>query len=128
MADAFTPEYKPWSYTARVPVMLRSTQLPLPPAPAPGAADGDTDAASAKPRHTAAWWAAHSRGQDFSVEDDLDTDRFNRALWLGLAPQGVPFPAHPVTGADLRESREQLLENYRKQQEASASASGNSQH
>jgi hypothetical protein len=85
------------------------------------------DAAYAHPRHTVAWWAAHSRGQDFSVEDDLDTDRFNRALWLGLAPKGAPFPARPVTGADLREDREQLLENYRKR-EASSAPSSNPQH
>ncbi len=32
------------------------------------------------------------RGQDFSVEDDLDTGRFNRALWLGLVGPGMRFP------------------------------------
>jgi DNA-binding beta-propeller fold protein YncE len=108
MADVFAPEYKSWEYTPRVPVMLRTTQLPLPPAQ-PGSSDA---AELARPRHTASWWAAHSRGQDFSVEDDLDTDRFNRALWLGLAPAGVLFPSHPVTGADMRANRAALLMKY----------------
>ena len=53
------------------------------------------------------------------MEDDLDTDRFNRALWLGLAPKGAPFPARPVTNADLRENREKLLDDYRKRREVS---------
>jgi len=88
--------------------MLRTTQLPLPPAQA-GSSGGEE---LARARHTAAWWAAHSRGQDFSVEDDLDTDRFNRVLWLGLAPSGTPFPSHPVTGADLRANRAALLAKY----------------
>jgi DNA-binding beta-propeller fold protein YncE len=123
MADAFTMEYKPWSYAARVPAVLRTTQLPLPPAAGPSSSEeAGVDAAYAHPRHTAAWWAAHSRGQDFSVEDDLDTDRFNRALWLGLAPKGAPFPARPVTNADLRENREKLLDDYRKRRETSAPA------
>ena len=108
MADVFAPEYKSWEYTPRVPVMLRSTQLPL-----PSAQPSSSDAAElARVRRTAAWWAAHSRGQDFSVEDDLDTDGFNRALWLGLAPPNVPFPSHPVTGADLRANRAALLAKY----------------
>jgi DNA-binding beta-propeller fold protein YncE len=128
MADVFTMDYKPWSYAARVPVVLRTTQLPLPPAASSAGEDKTADPAHAHPRHTVAWWAAHSRGQNFSVEDDLDTDRFNRALWLGLAPKGAPFPARPVTGADLREDREQLLENYRKQHEASSAPSSNPQH
>lgn len=110
MADCFTSEYKPWDYTARVPMMLRATQLPLPPVQ-PGSSDAATHEL-ARPRHTAAWWAAHSRGQDFNVEDDLDTNRFNRTLWLGLAHEGVPFPSHAVTGKDLRQNREALLARF----------------
>jgi hypothetical protein len=128
MADVFTMDYKAWSYAARVPAVLRTTKLPLPPAGSSSGEDAPADPAYTHPRHTVAWWAAHSRGQDFSVEDDLDTDRFNRALWLGLAPKGAPFPARPVTGADLREDREQLLENYRKQRESSSAPSSNPQH
>ena len=46
------------------------------------------------------------------MEDDLDTEKFNRAIWLGLAPKGIPFPKHPITGADLRDNRERLLAKY----------------
>jgi DNA-binding beta-propeller fold protein YncE len=115
MADSFTAEYTPWTYTARVPRVLRTTQLPLP----PEAAASDSrdpalfafEARYAQPRHDANWWAAHMRGQDFSVEDDLDTDRFNHALWLGLVGPGVKFPSH-ATGLDLSKGREQLLAKF----------------
>jgi YVTN family beta-propeller protein len=110
MADVFTSEYHDWRYTARVPKVLRTTQLPLPPTDAEKA---EAPSPYDKPRHAAAWWAAHSKGQNFSVEDAVDTDKFNRTIWLGLAPDGVPFPKHPITGADLSENREQLLAKYR---------------
>jgi len=46
------------------------------------------------------------KGQDFSVEDHLDTAAFNAALWRGLGKG-----PEPVTrgGADLREDRAALL-------------------
>jgi DNA-binding beta-propeller fold protein YncE len=109
MADAFSAEYKDWTYTARVAEVLRTTKLPLPPASA--AALSEFDARYSHPRNDAAWWEKHMRGQNFSVEDDLDTPRFNRALWLGLVGPGVPFPSH-TTRIDLSNDREQLLEKY----------------
>ena len=113
MADAFSNQYKDWTYTARVPAVLRTSKLPLPPAPAASNAPlSDFDARYSHPRNNAAWWEKHMRGQNFSIEDDLDTPRFNRALWLGLAGPGVPFPSH-TTGIDLSQNREQLLEKYR---------------
>jgi DNA-binding beta-propeller fold protein YncE len=113
MADAFSGEYKDWTYTARVAAVLRTTSLPLPPAAAASDAPLSVfDARYAQPRNNFAWWEKHMRGQNFSVEDDLDTPRFNRALWLGLAGPGVPFPSH-TTGIDLSKDREQLLEKYR---------------
>ncbi len=51
------------------------------------------------------------RGQDFSVEDDLDTGKFNRALWLGLAGPHIPFPTR-TTGIDLSEDRARLLAQF----------------
>jgi DNA-binding beta-propeller fold protein YncE len=113
MADAFDPVYKPWSYTARVPNVLRTTQLPLPPAQAgASAAESAYEARYDHPRNNAAWWGKHMRGQDFSVEDDLIQPRFNHALWLGLMGPGVPFPSR-TTGTDLSKGRETLLEKYR---------------
>jgi DNA-binding beta-propeller fold protein YncE len=115
MADSFTPDYKPWTYTARVPQVLRTTQLPLPPA-ASASETRDPALAAFNARYTTAlhdskWWARHMRGQDFSVEDDLDTDRFNHALWLGLVGPGVKFPSH-TTGVDLSQNRDQLLAKF----------------
>jgi hypothetical protein len=96
-----------------VPNVLRTTQLPL---PAAAAGTGDTasekvDARYSRPRHDAAWWEKHMRGQDFSVEDDLDTGKFNRALWLGLVGPGIPFPTR-TTGIDLSQDRARLLAQY----------------
>jgi YVTN family beta-propeller protein len=118
MADVFSAEFVPWSYTARVAVVLRTTQLPLPTAAAAGVHNDDTekfDARYAHPRHDAAWWEKKMRGQDFSVEDDLDTGKFNRALWLGLVGPGIPFPTR-TTGIDLSEDRARLLAQYRANQ------------
>ncbi len=87
MADLFEaqPHPLPWSYDAIVPEVLRQTALPVPAA-----------AAHAKPaaraRHDAAWWAAATRGQNFDREDAVDADSFNRALWRGLAADGLPYP------------------------------------
>lgn len=65
-----------------------------------------------KPLHEAAWWAEHTRGFDFSVEDHLDTDKYNRILWIGT----MANKSHPTTriGPDLRANRAQLLKNYEK--------------
>ena len=88
-------EYKPWNYSRLAfRAVLRTTQLPLPRASLQRRKTVQRMLRYAHPRHTSAWWAAHSRGQDFSVEDDLDTDQFNRALWLGLGAEG-----HSVSGA-----------------------------
>jgi len=88
MADAFTMDYKPWSYAARVPAVLRTTQLPLPPAASSSGEDTTANAAYAHPRHTVVWWAAHSRGQDFSVEDDLDTGPLQSRALAGPGAKG----------------------------------------
>jgi DNA-binding beta-propeller fold protein YncE len=88
-----------WSFQARVPAVLRTTQLPL-----PGAARA---ALSCKPRRTAGWWAAAMRDQDFEAEDRLDTADYNRALWRGLRGN-EPYPV-ARGGADLRKNRDKLL-------------------
>ena len=118
MADAFSAEFVPWNYTARVAAVLRTTQLPLPALSAAGGDNNDAakfDAQYSRPRHDAAWWEKKMRGQDFSVEDDLDTGKFNRALWLGLVGSGIPFPTR-TTGIDLSDNRAELLAKYRASQ------------
>jgi DNA-binding beta-propeller fold protein YncE len=105
MADLFDTNASEWSYTARVPEVLRTTQLPLPPRAAgvPG-----TPAVYAAPRHDAAYWEEKMGGLDFSAEDRLDAPRFNRALWEGLKGEGVPYP-EGRDARDLRQHRERLL-------------------
>jgi len=111
MADVFSAEFAPWSYTARVAAVLRTTKLPLPAVADAKNSSTQFDARYAHPQHDAAWWEKKMRGQDFSVEDDLDTGKFNRALWLGLAGPHVPFPTR-TTGIDLSEDRARLLAEF----------------
>ncbi len=101
MADVFDPKAADWTFTAQVPAVLRTTQLPLPP---PTAAEA---ACPAAPARTSAYWAAAMAGQDFSSEDRLDTPRFNRALWRGIKGD-APYPARR-DGRNLRDGRPALL-------------------
>jgi DNA-binding beta-propeller fold protein YncE len=87
MTAAFDLKAAKWSYRAQVPVMLRSTTLPLPPSPQ-GAASMDV-----KPTHDAAYWTAKMKGFDFTAEDRLDTASYNRILWEGLKGN-QPYPLH----------------------------------
>ncbi|HEY2481799.1 MAG TPA: hypothetical protein VGI30_06330, partial [Caulobacteraceae bacterium] len=89
-----------WTFDAIVPAVLRATALPLPPA--------TTAEAPCAVRHrSASYWAAAMAGQDFSVEDHLDTPAFNLALWRGLKGD-APYPTRR-DGRDLRAHRERLL-------------------
>ena len=89
MAKVFQRETKAWAYTAKVPAVLRTTSLPLPP-------ETEKSAALQRPRHSAAWWAKATAGMDFSREDALDAERFNRTLWRGLKGEKVPYPARSI--------------------------------
>jgi DNA-binding beta-propeller fold protein YncE len=101
MAAAFDPKQADWTFAAEVPAVLRTTQLPLPP---PTAAEA---ACPARAPHTAAYWAAAMKGQDFAEEDHLDTPRYNRALWRAFKG-AAPYPAHRG-GKTLRLNRPALL-------------------
>jgi DNA-binding beta-propeller fold protein YncE len=109
MAEAFTTEEKPWTYDAPVPAILRSTQLPLPGATAAEKSAALHNAPYTHPLHSAAYWAAKTRGFDFAVEDHLNTPLFNRILWHGLMGQSVPYPT-ARSGRDLSQHRRELLE------------------
>ena len=129
MSDAFDRQKKNWSYTAVVPDILHSTQLPVPAAATVVAATMATDAATlstatmsvsagapagcfSKSKLTAAEWQAAMAGQNFTVEDQLDTARFNQALWAGLVGADKPQPT-VRDGADLSANRSELLAQYR---------------
>jgi DNA-binding beta-propeller fold protein YncE len=107
MTAVFDRNTDAWDYQAIVPAVLRSTRLPLPPATAERATSGET-LADVGPRHDASYWSAKTEGMDFSVEDRVDTARFNRILWSGLMGDGVPFPDNPKP-RNLRQHRARLL-------------------
>lgn len=103
MVDVFDTKLAPdmFTYEAEVPPMLRSTTLPVPPAMAVRGG-GDLRGALTglggrllRPRHDARYWTRVMAGQNFDVEDALDTDRFNRALWRGLTSRPYPEARRP---------------------------------
>jgi hypothetical protein len=124
MSDAFDRKKKDWSYTAIVPDILHSTQLPVPPAATAASATATITAATmsvsagapagcfSRSKLTAAEWQVAMAGQNFTVEDQLDTARFNQALWAGLAGAGKPQPT-VRDGTDLSANRSELLAQYR---------------
>ncbi|MGN6279875.1 MAG: hypothetical protein ACTHM8_14285 [Sphingomonas sp.] len=107
MADLFDPAQASWTFHAEAADVLRSTKLPI-------AADRFVKASAAVTAcsgRSSSWWAKAMHGQNFEVEDHLDTAAFNAALWRGLGDG--PEPA-TRSGADLRSGRERLLRDAAK--------------
>jgi DNA-binding beta-propeller fold protein YncE len=102
MGAVFDVTQPDWGFDARVPGVLRTTKLPLPPAAA-----AEAGCAQA-PRRDRQWWTKAMAGQDFTVEDHLDTTVFNRTLWRGLKGDGAAYP-NARDGRDLRRDRAKLL-------------------
>ena len=105
MADVFDSTQTSWSYKATPSLLLCNTTLPLP------SSTCTAGSLIPHPTHDAAYWAAATKGMDFSKEDQVDGAQFNRILWKGLMGS-KPYPATP-SGLDLRANRAQLLERYR---------------
>ncbi len=101
MGAVFDTHKSDWTYQVRVPPVLRSSALPLPPATSAEAG------CPTAPTRSAAWWAKAMAGQNFSLEDHLDTAAYNRALWLGLKGEAA-FPT-ARDGRDLKRRRAALL-------------------
>lgn len=115
MAEAFDLEAKDWDYTAIVPEVLRTTALPLPERTEKNSLPGTPfNRLFAEPRRDASYWETVMAGQDFTAEDQLDTPRFNRALWHGLLGSDVPYPS-VRDGRDLREDRPAQIRAWQKQ-------------
>ena len=105
MADAFDLTQSTWTYTSRVPAILRSTPLPLPKSNGSNSLpDSKANRLASRPKHTAEWWAKHMAGQNFDKEDELDTPNYNRVLWEGMKGKRVPYPAIR-TGEDLSKKK-----------------------
>ncbi len=113
ITDAFQARHEPWAFSAIVPDVLRSTALPLPPA---NASAKEASLFSLSP-HDANYWGEKTRGMDFNNADNLDTARFNRVLWQGLMGDSVAYPASR-SGADLRQNRKSLLDEFKKNSSA----------
>ncbi len=112
MAEVFAKTLKPWTYTAFVPEVLRTTQLPVPPKVAGSSLRWpERMFAFAKPRHDADYWERVFSGQNFSVEDKLDTPRFNLALWQGLMGEDMPYPVSRH-GRNFSHNRARLLKEF----------------
>jgi len=93
MTNAFDTTKTTWNFTAFPAQILFTTQLPIlnkfP----------QKQGALPHPTHDAAWWAAKTKGMDFSQPDAVDADKFNRIIWEGLMGD-KPYPTFR-SGANL---------------------------
>jgi DNA-binding beta-propeller fold protein YncE len=106
MTDVFTISDSSWNFKARVPAILRSTELPLP--PASDAQDHATSSRFLQPLHLSSFWAEQTKNFDFSEEDKLDSQAFNQILWKGLKGESAEYPTER-SGKNLRRHRAAIL-------------------
>jgi YVTN family beta-propeller protein len=89
MADVFDtrPASKAdkWTFNAVASTLLKLTTLGLDPAKVEFATGPDL-----KPTHDAQYWAEKTRGFDFSGEDRVPTELYNKILWEGLKGKTAP--------------------------------------
>jgi DNA-binding beta-propeller fold protein YncE len=105
MADAFDVSQSQWTFHATPAPVLFNTTLPI---DAPATLNL---ASIPKPTHDAAWWEERTKGFDFSKEDRVDPELFNRVIWRGLMGDDKPYPTNR-SGSDLRQNREHLLKSW----------------
>jgi len=87
MADVFdTRSSGQWAFNATASTLLKLTTLGLDVKKVNFVAGPNL-----KPTHSAQWWADRTRGFDFSAEDRVPTELYNKILWEGL--KGTPAPA-----------------------------------
>jgi hypothetical protein len=90
MAEVFDLKHKKWSFSATPSEALRASALPIPKRRA-----SSKDNARFVFAHDAAWWARQTAGYDWSSEDRIDAEQYDRVLWTGLAG-ARPYPDHPI--------------------------------
>jgi YVTN family beta-propeller protein len=87
MSDVFDLKAKTWTFNAEPSAALAQTDLPIP-----------RKEASLKHHfafaHDARYWAEATRGYDWSSEDKIDADAYNRTLWNGIKGDRT-YPARP---------------------------------
>jgi hypothetical protein len=100
MTKVFDLNQREWTFDAVPSAYLYNTQLPLPPRLA-------KHKTIPKPTHDAAYWADRTKGLDFTHEDNVNPDKFNRIIWEGLHGD-KPYPT-VRSRLDLRRNRSLLL-------------------
>jgi len=86
MADVFDiTSSGSWTFNAVASTLLKSTTLGLDPTKVEFASG-----ANLKPTHNAQYWAKKTRGFDFSSEDRVPADLYNKILWEGLKGKAAP--------------------------------------
>ena len=89
MASAFDiHQGADWTYTGIWAQPLTATRLPQP--------AGSTGHAIWHEAHDAHWWAAQTRGYDWTQEDRIPTRDYDHVLWRGLM-RSHPYPRTPGT-------------------------------
>ena len=91
--------------------ILYTTNLPLP-EPDTVAVDSGNSECDSLPLRNAGYWSESMKDENFEIEDKLDDDRFNRALWAGLKGESEPYPSLRH-GKDMRSNRQEMLANYK---------------
>jgi YVTN family beta-propeller protein len=88
MADVFDMRSSDkWTFNAVASTLLKSTTLGLDPQTTEYAKGPDL-----KPTHDAQYWAAKTRGFDFSEEDQVPAELYNKILWEGIKGTAAPSP------------------------------------
>jgi len=86
MADVFDiTSSGSWTFNAVASTLLKSTTLGLDPKKVEFASGPNL-----KPTHNAQYWAAKTRGFDFSAEDRVPAELYNKILWEGLKGKAAP--------------------------------------
>jgi DNA-binding beta-propeller fold protein YncE len=99
MTDAFDTNQATWTYSATPAQILYTTTLPI------LNKYVMNREALPHPTHDAAWWEARTKGFDFSQEDRVDSDKFNRVIWEGMMG-ARPYP-NLKPGATRPETKEE---------------------
>ena len=104
MADVFDMGSSgKWTFNATASTLLKLTTLGLDPNTTQYAKGPDL-----KPTHDAQYWAEKTRGFDFSEEDRVPAELYNKILWEGIKGTTAPPVAlnHSSAGADHDRDRD----------------------
>jgi hypothetical protein len=88
MTDVFDTTLSPWTCTATFSPLQCNSELRV-----SCSSSTSSQARAMKEKHNAAYWARVIKGMDFSKEDLVDAEAFNRMLWKGIMGN-KPYPAY----------------------------------